>query len=289
MATLPPRTGLAILLAFGLLAPSLSTHGVPEALTSAEGAEGELTPEELKAATAELEKMKREKPEEYRQAVALVQMALGAFGYGTGPFDGSLDAKTRLAIRKYQEARQLAPTGDVDAITSLRIFRDYETFVSRPSLLPLLYVYVDSWDQGFVSAEGTWTLIGQESGRPVQTSRIKCERDRRVCVEATAHYHENFLGTDVETHDIERWDKHEIVTTPEQTAACVRYTTRIGRLQKSVTGLRLRISDDALCGHMEAELHLRLSDGSEVMRQLADEREAALKGLLQAPGLSRRP
>lgn len=92
----------------------------------------------------------------------------------------------------------------------------------------------------------------------------------------------------VETFEIERWDGHEIFTKPDQSAACVRYTTRIGRLQKSVTGLRLRFRDDGFCKDMEAELHLRLVDGLEVMSQIADEREAKLKGVVQAPGISRK-
>lgn len=59
------------------------------------GAAPELTPEESKAAIAEFDRMKREKPEEYRQTLATLQMALGAFGFGTGPFDGVLDTRTR--------------------------------------------------------------------------------------------------------------------------------------------------------------------------------------------------
>ena len=86
------------------------------------------------------------------------------------------------------------------------------------------------------------------------------------------------------TYRIDRWDDHEIITSPVE-FACARYTLRIGREEKSVTGLRLRTSKEGMCKDFKAEIHLRLVAGHEVYSQLSTRRKAALKGLLQAPGL----
>jgi hypothetical protein len=90
---------------------------------------------------------------------------------------------------------------------------------------------------------------------------------------------------DTTTHEVERWDQHEITTKPIQSAHCVPYSLRIGRREKAATGLRLRTVDEGDCKDLATELHLKLVDGHEVWQKLYEDRGARLKGLLQAPGL----
>jgi hypothetical protein len=178
-------------------------------------------------------------------------------------------------------------TGDLDAKTWDTIMQDFKHWQARYILFPGLRVSVDLWGQGWVSATGTWIIAGQKSGRPAQTSKIECDKKRAICTEATAHLDDDFLSADIETHQIDRWDDHEIVTLPKQSAACARYTMRIGRAQKAVTGLRLRTSDAGICAGLEPELHLRLADGMVVTREMIDERNKQTEGLMQIPGLKR--
>lgn len=259
---------------------------------SAQGAsDRDPTPQELAELEAELAKARREKPDKYRSFVVTVQIALGAFGFGTGPFDGVLDAKTRAAIRQYQRLRKLAETGDVDAKTFLSVDRDYMTFLTQNPYLPSLFVGTDLWDQGYVLAKGTWTIVNERlGGIPLQTSEIQCRKAWGFCIEATASIIRpslgpGVLGVNTTVLPIERWDKHEITTNPVQSGRCVRYSMRIGRQEKTVTGLRLRTVDEGACKELATELHLKLLDGHEVWRKLYEDRGARIKGLLQAPGL----
>jgi hypothetical protein len=155
-------------------------------------------------------------------------------------------------------------------------------------ILPPLSVSVEQWDHGFVAAEGTWIIIGEKSGLPLQTTEISCYKDLKVCLEATAILNtENngFLSVHSKQHKIDRWDQHEILTKPDSSAICVRYTMRIGRVKKSVTGLRLRISAREECKDLAPELHLELVQGWEAVKQMREELREKLKGVLQAPAL----
>lgn len=271
--------GIGVMLALSVISPNAA--GAPaDALRGGEAQE-----------EAELVKMAKEKPQQYREYVAMMQMALGAFGFGTGPFDGILDERTIKAIRTYQGVRGLPQTGRPNSRTAESLMGDYELWTQNPPLLPKLRVFLDTWDQGYVSAEGTWIIEGEKSGRPIQTSRLECHMNRKICTEATTHMTGNYLSVGVEEHSIERWDSHEIVTKPSDSGAmrCVRYTTRIGRTSRTVTGLRLRISEDGLCKDFTPELRLRLVDGMEVTNALRDGRHSRLKSLMQAPPIFKNP
>jgi hypothetical protein len=242
----------------------------------------EMTAEELKAFDADIAKLKREKPEDYKVFVLTAQIALSTFGFAK-PFDGILDTSTQEALRRYQGFRRLPVTGDLDAKTWDTLTRDLKGWQSRTVFFPGLQVFVDFWDQGWVSVTGTWKIVGQKSGRPIQTSKILCDKKLVICTEATAHLDNDLLSANTEVHQIDRWDEHEIVTAPKQSAACARYTMRIGRAQKAVTGLRLRTSDVGICAGFEAELHLKLVDGMEVRREVVEEHNKKYQGLMQVP------
>ena len=99
------NVGVALLPLWLILAPGVESSG------------RQPTPEELKQADKELEDSKKTDPTTYKMIVTVMQMILGSLGYGTGPFDGVLDVKTKDAIQRYQRARQLPVTGNVDTLT----------------------------------------------------------------------------------------------------------------------------------------------------------------------------
>lgn len=54
---------------------------------------------------------------ELASLIKRVQMKLVAEGYDPGPIDGAMGAKTHSALRKYQAAKGLPVTGNIDAKT----------------------------------------------------------------------------------------------------------------------------------------------------------------------------
>jgi hypothetical protein len=247
--------------------------------------------QELEAEFAEI----RKKPEKFRVMVAIVQMALGMYGFGTGPFDGVLDEKTRTALRKYQQVRQLPVTGDINAATLMAVEGDFKLFTDSPATLPRLNVYVDGWQDGYVHATGTWTIVGDEQADPEQTTDITCYKNRGTCVDVTAVLsQDNLLHTLVMEYPVERWDQYEITAKPTapSSMACVAYTIRISRVSKAVTGYRMKNPDTLVpevCKGLNPELQLKLTDGFDVHQELDRKRGEKMKGLLQAPGLRDKP
>jgi len=67
----------------------------------------------LAASAAHAQTQETTSPEVVRE----VQVSLAARGFGPGPADGQLSAKTMEALRALQRTRGLAPTGRVDAAT----------------------------------------------------------------------------------------------------------------------------------------------------------------------------
>jgi peptidoglycan hydrolase-like protein with peptidoglycan-binding domain len=222
----------------------------------------------------------------FPQIIAIVQMALGAWGFGTGPFDGVLDAKTKGSLSKYQMARGFKAAGELDAATTKMIFNDFEEWEKTPPNLPALHVGVRFWDFGFLSAQGTWVIEGEQQGFPFQTTEIRCDKQKQQYTEATAEYNleSSFLSITLNTYDIERWDEHEITTRPVD-FRCESYTLRIGRAEESVTALRLRTKTEGVCGHLKTEMKLRLEDGFKVYWPLQKARGAKIRSFIQARGV----
>ena len=262
-----------MVLIFALLFPFVTAHGSPQ----------KSSPEELKATEEEFQKYKDD-PARKQQLLALVQMALGSFGYGSGPFDGVMDQKTKTAILAYQTTRGLRQSGEVDAITMINIFEDYSVSQRNIPYLSSLSVYTDSWGDGHIKAAGTWIIVQDEMAHPIQTTVIECYKLTKECVEATAELGNETLSVLTTTHRIERWDEYEIVTSPKQ-FGCVRYTMRVLREQKSVTASRARTKTEGMCAEVKSELRLRLDDGFKIHREQLSRKTEAMKEFMQAPGI----
>ncbi len=221
-----------------------------------------------------------------RIATFMTQVLLGRLGYGVGPFDGVLNETTKKALLEYQKRRKLPVTGDpISFETFQQVEKDMKSLDYDPVGLPRLFIYVDSWKSGYVSGEGTWIMANEKMGWPEQATHLECQRDQRICTEATAilsrTFGSNSLTVHTSVYEIERWDDHEIVTKPKETGAgCARYTLRINRVQESVTGLRSIISTEGLCEGMVAkEIYMTLSDGFKVYWDLYQKSKKATKGL----------
>lgn len=238
----------------------------------------------------ELAELRRNRPAEFEQTKRLftlvAQQLLATLGYGVDPFDGLLTEKTVTALRAYQQARGLPVTGDPMSFETIeKVRQDGATLERRPPYLPPLHVFTDLWDGGYVSASGTWTISGEDMAWPEQSSRINCHRETGRCTEATAvltgEDGQRSLRVDIDTYEIERWDKHEIVTTPLQ-FGCTRYVRRITRLQKAASGIRSTTSVGAACkGLDQSEKYLVLADGFDVYWRLQQAYQEKLRELMR--------
>lgn len=239
----------------------------------------------------ELEKIKKESPRKYEEMkkdfVLIAELVLATLGYGIEPIDAVLDEKTQNALKEYQKKRNIPVTADplsFDTVEQLQA--DMKAIEHHPISLPRFHVFTDLWNNGYVSASGTWVLSNDKMGEPEQTSKINCDRRMNICTEAVAivggEGSNRRLFVDIDTYEIERWDDHEIVTKPLQPAfGCVRYVRRFNKLQKSVTGIRSTISNKDMCKMVEAkELQMVLTDGFKVYRELAQERNKKWRQLL---------
>lgn len=239
----------------------------------------------------ELEKIKKESPKKYeemkRDFVLMAELVLATLGYGIEPIDAILDEKTKNALKAYQKKRNIPENGDplsFDTVEQLQA--DMKTIEHHPTSLPMLHVFTDLWADGYVSASGTWVLSNDKMGEPEQTSKINCDRRLNICTETIAiiggEGSDRTLFVDIDTYEIERWDDHEIVTKPLQSAlGCVRYVRKFNKLQKSVTGIRNTISNETMCKVVESkEMHMVLTDGFKVYWELAQSRNKKWRQLL---------
>ncbi len=226
-----------------------------------------------------LQNLKQDNPKEYQNTrqlmILMTQLLLGRLGYGVGPYDGVLNETTKDALREYQKRRKLTVTGDPTSFeTFQQVEKDMKSLDNDPVGLPSLFVSLDFWKAGYVSGKGTWILANEKMGWPEQTTQLECRRDQRICTEATAILSRTggskSLSVQTSVYEIERWDDHEIVTKPKESGfGCVRYTLRINRVQKSVTGIRITISTKGPCESMVAkEMYMTLSDGLKVYLDL---------------------
>jgi hypothetical protein len=96
-------------------------------------------------------------------------------------------------------------------------------------------VYVDSWDQGFVSASGTWVMAPDQLFYPMNVSAIKCFRDQKTCYDAQATISQyGFLQSDLTTFPIVRWDSSTIQF--GETTTCFNSIYEIDRATETLSG-----------------------------------------------------
>jgi hypothetical protein len=217
-----------------------------------------------------------------RRVVFLSQMALGQMGFGTGPFNGDFDDKTKKAIAAFRHRIGLADTDDP---------LDYEFFVrvtdalnelNQPNvLLGRVDVDVSRWLSD-VRFEGTVIIEGEEPGIPLQHSEFHCRKDINTCIEASAMLQGgNFLTAWLEYYDVDRWDDVELVM--RRDLGCVRYTLRVSKSQKTVSGLRATTSNAGFCKGMDTDdKRLKLVDGLEAIKSYNKKRHDAFVRYVQA-------
>jgi len=168
------------------------------------------------------------------------------------------------AVRAYQIARRLKPTGIIDAPTLVRLGEDFELFqkLRLSNAISLIGqanpIWVDLPGYESVTVEGTWVIVNQASARPLQTSTIRCYRGAQQCDETTVIISSDRGSVSVveAEYKVLSWE-HDGVRAASSTSSCVDYVIHIRRVEKEpgkhipglVTGHRtIKASGQSLFG-----------------------------------------
>jgi hypothetical protein len=141
-------------------------------------------------------------------------------------------------------------------------------------------VYAGSWDQGFVTASGTWTLDGENHAFPLNMSEIQCIKDDRRCYAAGARLSDGYLVADLDFYNVTKWDSSTLEFVTD--AICVSYVYVINRNTEKLTGRRVaKTTEDPTCKSIISSPVLRLSfvNGLDVVNKLRSEAAPTLISL----------
>jgi hypothetical protein len=142
-------------------------------------------------------------------------------------------------------------------------------------LPPGVLVYTDSWDRGYVYANGTWTMENSRQAFPIQTSKIRCIREEKSCTNAQAEIaFGNMLYLDTYNYDITKWDSTTILF--RTSTDCVEFVYTIDRTNKRLFGTRTKKANTGTdCTMIEDKpLTLTLVNGFDVWNKMNQEVEA---------------
>jgi len=228
--------------------------------------------------------MLRQNPEEFRALVTGVQIFLGRFGYGLGPFSGELDQPTKDALKAYQKKTGLAETGDINFHTLRRLTED-DTVLSRiVPFLPAQVIRIEEWDK-WVEVQGSWMLKEGNTDDVLHTSRISCMREFQRCIDSTASLvNASVPQLKVHTHvyDIKEWDDDKIVTFPYDGEACALSILRISKKPTIITRFVTLQGKPGICAKVKADdQQYLLKDGQEIYQSLKMQKAKAIQQILQ--------
>ncbi len=231
----------------------------------------------------ELEAIKQ-RPKDYRVLIMGVQIFLGRFGYGVGPYTGTLDSQTKAALKAYQRQNNFSATGELDYQTLMHLTDDNKV-LDRP--LPYLPQYVfhgDQWDKA-IQVQGTWARESGPTSDAVQTSKIYCFREQKQCIESTAVLLvENAPILDVMTHvyAIKEWNDEQLVSEPYDGESCTISILRIHRKNNTVTRFAAYQKGDGICEKVNTEdVQFRLTKGPDVFVSLQQRKAQETQQIFQ--------
>lgn len=215
------------------------------------------------------EKFQKSDPKVFKGIILSQQAILDRLGYPISrPYDGKYNEEFKEILSDYQKHNGLRVTGKLDKLTGDKIGKDAEIIGRKPLYLSSFLIHLDSWKE-YVYAQGSFVIDGIDQGIPEQTSKISCFRRWNHCIESVASIVEDLLSVDTILFEVERWDEYEIVSKPNDTSFCTRYTLRVHRLQKAVFKQRSTKTNEGPCeGIMTEDLPMKLVSGFEVRREL---------------------
>lgn len=225
-------------------------------------------------------------PLPYDFKIVMAQIALATFGIGSGPFDGIWTPKTQRAVNAYQKIRGIPLTEDLNLTTSESLSKDFDEWNRQVPDPPHMKIDFTQWENGFISAIGTWTSDKNEIWNVSNVTVLTCYRKSKMCLEATAVYNEDVRGLGVWQgfYIIDQWNETEILTVKDRDN-CPVSAMNIERSAEAVTGTRFP-DGQAGCPDKGAPITLRLTDGYMVNQQAYLGKLDRFRSLIQAPGFA---
>ena len=179
----------------------------------------------------------RKNPEKFRTLITGIQIFLGRFGYGVGPFTGTLDNATKAALNAYQKKTGLSVTGDINFETLQRLTEDDQVLSRIVPYLPPLQARNEKWVE-WIDVKGSWMLKEGNTDDVLHTSRITCMQEFQRCIDSTASLVNGStpeLKVHTHVYDVKEWDEHKIVSLPYDGEACAISILRISKNPLVVT------------------------------------------------------
>jgi hypothetical protein len=226
----------------------------------------------------------RQNPDEFRALVTGVQIFLGRFGYGLGPYTGQLDQATKDALKAYQKKTGLSETGDINFHTLRRLTEDDSVLSRIVPFLPAKVARVEEWDK-WVEVQGSWMLKEGNTDDVLRTSRISCMREFQRCIDSTASLvNTSVPQLKVHTHvyDIKEWDDDKIVSFPYDGEACALSILRISKKPTVITRFVTLQGKPGICAKVkDNDQQYLLKDGQEIYQTLKRQKAKAIQEILQ--------
>lgn len=234
-------------------------------------------------AKKELEALK-DNPEEFRTLVTGVQVFLGRFGYGVGPYDGKLGQQTKDALKAYQRHVGLEPTGEIDFSTLKHLTEDDQVLNRVIPYLPPYAIKDRDWDN-IVEVQGSWMLKEGNTDDVLETSRISCLRSLSLCIDSTASLVNSAVPSmrvHTDIYAIKDWNEDQIVTEPFEGEPCAVSILRIFRKPVMVTRFVSALNNPAGCRNVKsADYQYLLDDGPKIYQILKTQKAKAIQEILQ--------
>ncbi len=234
-------------------------------------------------AEKELEAL-RQKPDEFRTLVIGVQVFLGRFGYGVGPYHGTLDEQTKKALKAYQQHVGLKATGDIDYATLKSLTQDDQVLNRVIPYLPPYAIKAGDWEN-VLEVQGSWMLKEGNTDDVLETSRILCLKSLGRCIDSTASLVNSTVPTmkaHTDIYEVKEWDENQIVSHPYEGEPCAVSILRVFRKPVLVTRFVSTHSNPSTCRKVKpADYQYVLDDGPKIYQILKTQKAKAIQEILQ--------
>lgn len=226
----------------------------------------------------------RKNPEQFRTLITGVQIFLGRFGYGVGPFTGKLDDPTKQALTAYQKKTGLSVTGDITFETLQRLTEDDQVLNRIVPFLPPFQSLKEEWKE-WIDVQGSWMLKEGNTDDVLHTTRITCMYEFQRCIDSTASLVNGpapYLKVHTHVYDIKEWDDDKIVSFPYDGEACALSILRISKKPSVITRFVTRQGKPGICAKVKADdQQYVLKDGQEIYQSLKLQKAKAIQQILQ--------
>lgn len=181
--------------------------------------------------------------------VGLIEIALNNLKFYYQNPTGIENNNLTEAIKKFQASLGKPPTGILSTGEFSILMGNQDLVIPQKITLPGFSEKPSVYrGYGYVSAEGTWTIIDENIAYPIQISKIRCIKAEKVCIEANSYvatFNDNskMLYVEIEDYYITKWNDEEV--TADTSGGCRVATLIINTKEKEVTSITRNYNESA--------------------------------------------